>query len=230
MDYQRDPNAIYRESFAIIRAEADLTQIPADLEPLAVRVAHACGMPDIIGDLRFSPDAGEAGRTALEAGASILCDSRMVVWGITRARLPAENPIICALDDPRVPELARTLGNTRSAATLNCGVTISMALWWPSAMRRLRSFGCWKCSMLAARARRSSWAFRSASSARRSPRPSWPRTGAAYPSSWFADGVAAAPWPPPPSMPSAAIPMPAPERTPERQRGPLPRTLDARAV
>lgn len=118
MHYQRDPAAIYRESFAIIRAEADLTRIPPDLEPLAVRVAHACGMPDIIDDLAFSPDAGSAGRAALEAGAPILCDSRMVAEGITRTRLPAENSILCTLNDPRVPELARELNNTRTAAAL----------------------------------------------------------------------------------------------------------------
>lgn len=118
MDYLRDAHAIYRQSFAIIRAEADLTRIPPDLEALAVRVAHACGMPDIIDDLVFSPGAGEAGRAAVEAGAPILCDSRMVAEGITRTRLPANNPIICTLHDPQVPALARQLNNTRSAAAL----------------------------------------------------------------------------------------------------------------
>lgn len=118
MDYQRDPDAIYRESFAIIRAEADLARIPADLQPLALRVAHACGMPDIINDLVFSENAGHAGRQALASGAAILCDSRMVAEGITRARLPADNPVVCTLQDPRVPALARTLNNTRSAAAL----------------------------------------------------------------------------------------------------------------
>ncbi|WPL15818.1 Precorrin-8X methylmutase [Thiorhodovibrio winogradskyi] len=119
MHYQRDPDAIYRESFAIIRAEADLSRIPPDLKTLAVRVVHACGMPDIIDDLEFSTDAGSAGRAALAAGAPILCDSRMVAHGITRARLPANNAIHCTLDDPRVPELARTLNNTRTAAALD---------------------------------------------------------------------------------------------------------------
>ncbi|MEM5386316.1 precorrin-8X methylmutase [Paraburkholderia phymatum] len=117
-DYLRDGQAIYRQSFATIRAEADLSRIPADLEKLAVRVIHACGMVDIVGDLRFSEGAGRAGRTALANGAPILCDARMVAEGITRARLPAHNEVICTLADPRVPALARELDNTRSAAAL----------------------------------------------------------------------------------------------------------------
>jgi precorrin-8X/cobalt-precorrin-8 methylmutase len=118
LPYNRDAHAIYRESFAIIRAEANLARIPQDLEPLAVRVAHACGMPDVIDDLLFSPGAGDAGRAALRGGAPILCDGRMSAEGITRARLPADNPVICTLNDPRVPALARELGNTRTAAAL----------------------------------------------------------------------------------------------------------------
>ncbi len=117
-DYIRDGQAIYDRSFAIIRAEADLSRIPADLEKLAVRVAHACGMVDVVDDLVFSPGAGAAGRAALEAGAPILCDARMVAEGVTRARLPAQNPVLCTLGDPSVPELAHKLGNTRSAAAL----------------------------------------------------------------------------------------------------------------
>ncbi|SEJ15472.1 precorrin-8X methylmutase [Paraburkholderia diazotrophica] len=117
-DYLRDGQAIYRQSFATIRAEADLSRIPADLEKLAVRVIHACGMVDIVGDLRFSEGAGRAGRNALANGAPILCDARMVAEGITRARLPARNEVICTLADPRVPTLARELDNTRSAAAL----------------------------------------------------------------------------------------------------------------
>ncbi|AFL73657.1 precorrin-8X methylmutase [Thiocystis violascens] len=118
IDYNRDAHGIYRQSFAIIRAEARLERIPDDLEALAVRVIHACGMPEVIEDLAFSPGAGAAGRAALEAGAPILCDSRMVAEGITRARLPADNPVICTLQDPSVPALASELGNTRSAAAL----------------------------------------------------------------------------------------------------------------
>jgi precorrin-8X/cobalt-precorrin-8 methylmutase len=118
LPYNRDADAIYRESFAIIRAEADLDRIPPDLEALAVRVAHACGMPDVIDDLLFSPDAGSAGQRALAAGAAILCDGRMSAEGITRRRLPADNAVVCTLDDPRVPALARALGNTRTAAAM----------------------------------------------------------------------------------------------------------------
>lgn len=118
LDYIRDGQTIYRQSFATIRAEADLSAVPADLEKLAVRVIHACGMVDVVQDLRFSAGAGAIGRAALAAGAPILCDARMVAEGITRARLPAHNGVICTLNDPDVPELARELGNTRSAVAL----------------------------------------------------------------------------------------------------------------
>ncbi len=122
-DYIRDGQAIYDRSFAIIRAEADLSRIPADLEKLAVRVAHASGMVDIVEDIVFSEDAGQAGRDALLKGAPILCDARMVAEGITRSRMPANNDVICTLNDPSVPELAKKIGNTRSAAALD--------LWLP---------------------------------------------------------------------------------------------------
>lgn len=118
IDYIRDGQEIYRRSFAIIRSEANLARIPADLEKLAVRVIHACGMVDVVDDLQFSPGAGAAGRAALAAGAPILCDARMVAEGITRARLPAGNRIVCTLHDDGVPELAQHIGNTRSAAAL----------------------------------------------------------------------------------------------------------------
>ncbi|MBK5929759.1 precorrin-8X methylmutase [Halochromatium salexigens] len=117
-DYNRDGAAIYRESFAIIRAEADLARFPADLESVAVRVVHACGMPDAADDLAFSVDAGAIGRAALTAGATVLCDSLMVAEGVIRARLPANNPVRCTLADPRVPALAAQLDNTRTAAAL----------------------------------------------------------------------------------------------------------------
>ncbi|KIG06778.1 precorrin-8X methylmutase [Caballeronia concitans] len=118
LDYIRDGAEIYRQSFATIRAEADLSALPCDIEKLAVRLIHACGMVDIVDDLRFSKGAGDAGRAALAAGAPILCDARMVAEGITRARLPADNRVICTLGDPSVPERARAMNNTRSAAAL----------------------------------------------------------------------------------------------------------------
>ncbi|MFM0645204.1 precorrin-8X methylmutase [Paraburkholderia bryophila] len=118
LDYIRDGQEIYRQSFATIRAEADLSRIPADLDKLAVRVIHACGMVDVVDALRFSEGAGTAGRAALAQGAPILCDAGMVAQGITRARLPANNEVICTLTHPDVPSLARELGNTRSAAAL----------------------------------------------------------------------------------------------------------------
>jgi len=118
-DYVRDGARIYRESFAIIRAEADLSAIPADLEPAVVRMIHACGMTDLAADVEFSPGAGTAARSALSAGAPVLCDSVMVAGGITRSRLPAGNEIVCTLRDARVPGLAAQLGTTRSAAALD---------------------------------------------------------------------------------------------------------------
>ncbi|MBK8158503.1 MAG: precorrin-8X methylmutase [Rhodospirillaceae bacterium] len=118
INYERDGQEIYRQSFSIIRAEAKLDGIPADLEKLAVRVAHASGMVDVIQDLRFSEGAGTAGRKALAEGAPILADCRMVAEGVTRARLPMKNEVICTLYDPRVPQMAQDIGNTRSAAAL----------------------------------------------------------------------------------------------------------------
>jgi precorrin-8X/cobalt-precorrin-8 methylmutase len=118
MDYIRDGRAIYEESFGIIRAEADLDRFPGELVPAVVRMIHACGMTDLAGDVGFSPGVAAATRQALAAGAPILCDSEMVAHGVTRARLPADNPVICTLRDERVPELAAELGNTRSAAAL----------------------------------------------------------------------------------------------------------------
>jgi len=117
-DYLRDPVEIYRRSFAAIRAEADLAQLPTDLEVVAVRLIHACGMPDIADDLVASDGAVAAGKAALTAGASVLVDSNMVAAGIIRARLPAENAVICALDDPTVADRARAVGTTRSAAAV----------------------------------------------------------------------------------------------------------------
>jgi precorrin-8X/cobalt-precorrin-8 methylmutase len=117
--YIRDGAEIYRRSFAIIRAEADLGRFNALEERVAVRVIHACGMTEIARDIEMSPDFAERGRAALAAGAPILCDSKMVANGITRARLPASNAVVCTLDDPAVPGLARQISNTRSAAALD---------------------------------------------------------------------------------------------------------------
>jgi precorrin-8X/cobalt-precorrin-8 methylmutase len=119
IDYIRDGTEIYTKSFATIRAEADLSNLPPDLETVAVRLIHSCGMIDIVKDLAASPLAATRGRKALAAGAPILCDARMIAEGITRKRLPADNPVICTLWNPDVPELARQIGNTRSAAALD---------------------------------------------------------------------------------------------------------------
>jgi precorrin-8X/cobalt-precorrin-8 methylmutase len=116
--YLRDPDAIYRESFAIIHREARLAHLPPDIVGIAVRLIHACGMIDIVEDLAFTPDLAVRALSALGNGAPILCDSAMVAAGIMRARLPARNEIVCTLDDARVPELARALKTTRSAAAV----------------------------------------------------------------------------------------------------------------
>lgn len=116
--YETDGAAIYRQSFATIRAEADLSRFDADEEPVAVRMIHAAGMVDLARHIRFSPGFAAIARTALADGAPILCDAHMVSEGITRARLPADNAVLCTLRDPQVPELARAMGNTRSAAAL----------------------------------------------------------------------------------------------------------------
>jgi len=117
--YLRDGAAIYERSFAIIRAEADLARFSAGEAEVAVRMIHACGVVELASQIAFGADLVGAARQALAAGAPILCDSEMVVRGITRARLPARNDVICTLNDPRVPELASKLGTTRSAAALD---------------------------------------------------------------------------------------------------------------
>ncbi len=118
IDYIQDGTEIYRRSFATIRSEANLSSLPADLERVAVRLIHSCGMTDIVSDLTASPKAATLGRNALNAGASILCDARMVAEGVTRKRLPAENAVICTLQHPDTPMLAAQLATTRSAAAL----------------------------------------------------------------------------------------------------------------
>lgn len=116
--YEKDGPAIYRQSFATIRAEADLAGLPADVSQVAVRMIHACGMVDLVTDLAFSPNVVADARAALRAGAPILCDVAMVASGVTRKRLPADNDVVCTLSDPSVPELAAKMGTTRSAAAL----------------------------------------------------------------------------------------------------------------
>ena len=117
-DYLRDGAAIYERSFAIIRAEADLSRFSANEADIAVRMIHACGQVGAAELIEFSAGLVTAARGALKRGAPILCDAEMVAHGITRARLPAKNEVICTLRDPSVPELAAKLGTTRSAAAL----------------------------------------------------------------------------------------------------------------
>ncbi|KOG57154.1 MULTISPECIES: precorrin-8X methylmutase [Streptomyces] len=117
-EYEKDGAAIYRQSFATIRAEADLSGLPDTVAQVAVRMIHACGMTDLPQDLGYTPEVVLRARAALEAGAPILCDVQMVASGVTRKRLPADNDVICTLSDPAVPELAARMGTTRSAAAL----------------------------------------------------------------------------------------------------------------
>lgn len=122
-NYERDPKEITRLSFAAIRREADLSGMPEDIVPLALRMIHACGMVDLPADLAYSEGAGAAGRAALDAGAPVLCDVEMVVRGIAARRLPAGNKVICMLGEKGVAEQALALGSTRTAAAVE--------LWQP---------------------------------------------------------------------------------------------------
>ena len=131
--YETDGAAIYAQSFATIRAEADLSSFTAEEERIAVRMIHALGLVDLAGSIRLSPGFVATARAALEQGAAILCDTRMVSEGVTRARLPAANPVICMLQDERVPDIAANLGTTRSAAALE--------LWKPSLQGALVAIG-----------------------------------------------------------------------------------------
>ncbi|MTJ06429.1 precorrin-8X methylmutase [Anabaena sp. UHCC 0204] len=117
-DYIRDGSEIYRNSFEIIRSESNLEGFPEDVSKVVVRMIHACGMTDIVNDLAYSSTAVEAGKKALLANAPILCDCRMVAEGVTRKRLPKNNKVLCTLNDPEVPQLAKRLRNTRSASAL----------------------------------------------------------------------------------------------------------------
>jgi precorrin-8X/cobalt-precorrin-8 methylmutase len=117
--YIRDPAAIYRASQAAVEQASDLSRVPDDLRGVAIRMVHACGMPEILTDLVFSPNAGAQGRAALAAGAAILADSRMVADGIIRARLPRQNRVLCAIEDPAVSAAAKRDRITRSAAAVD---------------------------------------------------------------------------------------------------------------
>ncbi|MHA6263853.1 precorrin-8X methylmutase [Arenibacterium sp. CAU 1754] len=132
-EYETDGAAIYKQSFATIRAEADLARFTPEEEVVAVRMIHAAGMVGLEKYTRFSPDFAVAARAALENGAPILCDARMVSEGVTRTRLPADNPVICTLHDEGVRELAAEMGNTRSAAALE--------LWRPHLAGALVAIG-----------------------------------------------------------------------------------------
>lgn len=121
--YEKDGAEIYRQSFATIRREADLSRLPEDLSRVVVRMIHACGMVDLVDDVAFSPLVVGRARGALDAGAPIICDASMVASGVTRSRLPAANEVVCTLSDPSVPALAARLGTTRTAAAVE--------LWLP---------------------------------------------------------------------------------------------------
>ncbi|MEM8697635.1 MAG: precorrin-8X methylmutase, partial [Pseudomonadota bacterium] len=118
LTYLRDPAAIYSESFSTVRAEARLDHLPADLIEVAIRLVHACGMPEITARLAWSPGLAAAARQALDSGRPVLCDCQAVASGVVRARLPAQNEVLCTLADHQVPALAKTIGNTRSAAAV----------------------------------------------------------------------------------------------------------------
>lgn len=117
--YLRDPAAIYAQSFATIRAEADLAALPPPLHEIAIRMIHACGMPDLAADILGTPDLPDAARQALAAGAPVLCDCEMVRAGVIRRALPRGTELVVSLADPAVPERALALGTTRSAAAVD---------------------------------------------------------------------------------------------------------------
>ncbi|TYC68055.1 precorrin-8X methylmutase [Stappia sp. BW2] len=117
-DYEKDPTAIYRQSFSIVRSEAELSHLPDGLKPVAVRLIHACGMTDLPQDLAWSEDFLSAAQDAFARSVPVFCDVEMVVHGLIRSRLPAGCDVVCTLNDPTVPALANNLGTTRSAAAV----------------------------------------------------------------------------------------------------------------
>lgn len=116
--YEKDPSAIYAQSFATVRKEARLDRFPQDMQPLVTRLIHSCGMVEIADRLAFTPSVYSVGHAALQSGKPILCDCEMVGAGIIRRYLPAQNDVIVTLNDPRTAELAQEIGNTRSAAAV----------------------------------------------------------------------------------------------------------------
>lgn len=116
--YERDPEKIYRASFAIVETEARLDHLPDELRATAIRLVHACGMPEITARLAWSADCARATTTALARGAPVLCDCEAVASMVNRDALPSGNPVLCTLNDPGTPERARAIGNTRSAAAV----------------------------------------------------------------------------------------------------------------
>ena len=131
--YETDGAKIYKESFATIRSEADLARFNKDEESVVVRMIHAAGLVGLEEHVRFTPGMAEIARAALANGAPILCDAYMVSEGVTRPRMPADNEVICTLRDPKVPEMAKEMGNTRSAAAVE--------LWRPKLEGALVAIG-----------------------------------------------------------------------------------------
>ena len=199
--YLRDGAAIYERSFAIIRAEADLAAFSPPEADIVVRMIHACGLVEAAQHIVFGGDPVGAARRALGAGAPILCDAEMVAHGVTRARLPARNEVLCMLHDARVPALAQRLATTRSAAALELwsqrlgGAVVAIGNA-PTALFRLS-----RCSPAGPPSRPPSSGFRSGSWARRNPRRRSRPIRTACRSWWCAAAWAAAPWRRPPSMP-----------------------------
>jgi len=144
--YVKDPSAIYAESFATVAREARLDRFPPAMHPLITRVIHACGMIEVADRLVWSEGAAEAGATALAKGAPILCDCEMVAAGIIRRHLPAANPVIVTLNDPATPDLAKSIGNTRSAAAVTLWDDHLDGAVVRSETPRPRSFTCWNGS------------------------------------------------------------------------------------
>ncbi len=132
-EYIRQPDAIYEKSFATVEAETDFSGMDPSLVTMITRVIHSCGMPEIMNDISYHPDIAQACRTALMQGRTILSDCEMVTHGIIRKFLPADNPVICTLNNPEVPSLAKSIGNTRSAAAIE--------LWEPHLKGAIAVFG-----------------------------------------------------------------------------------------